>query len=124
MHDIITRRYVRRPDAVEAIQLTNGNVHFIANWCGGKVISGTDLNDPSRSYLGIDLKLIYGNITRVNVGSYIIRELSGRFITLTNEEFIAEYNPESAVHRLQNLEAEHVKEMQNHKFRMNNLVLE
>lgn len=122
MHEIVTRRYVKKPDAVEAIQLTSGNVNFVGNWCGGKVVRGYDLNDPSRKYLGLNVPAIDGRTVRAHIGDYIVRELSGRFTKLTNEQFIAEYQPESALHRLRDLEAKHVHEMQTRRSTFNSKV--
>lgn len=115
MHAIVARRYLKKPDAVEALQVTNGNINFVANWCGGWIISGPDLNDPSKTYLGLDIPLADWCNVRVHIGDYVVREVSGRFTKLTNAQFLAEYEPESAAHRLRDFEAQHVQEMQNHR---------
>lgn len=115
MHEIVMRRYVKRPEAIEAIQLTSANVNFVANWCDGQVVGGYDLNDPSRTYVGLNVRSTDNQSIRVQVGDYIVREVSGRFTKLTADQFVSEYKLENATHRLRALEAKEVRDIHKSK---------
>lgn len=63
-------------------------VYAIADWCGGIAFDSVDYRDAC--YLYIELLTVGGYIT-VSDGNWVLREVSGQFHTMTNQEFASEY---------------------------------
>jgi hypothetical protein len=99
---IVARLFIKRPDPVEAIQLTLTNINFLANWCGGtKVQSGT----PGRQYYGsIDIP-VDNVIVTARLGDYITKNAEGIFDSVTADQFDRDYKPEGVRARLARLKA-------------------
>lgn len=77
-------RFKRKVNSVEAVQVTEDNVFDLARWCGGIA----DVN--TRSLYSHENKLIYPTLEGSKYAMYgvwLIKDESGRFSTLSDEEF-------------------------------------
>lgn len=101
----VARRYIKKPYAVEALQLTRDNVNFVANWCLGNIVRMVNPNDPSDVYIGLDI-VTYSGRVRVQVSDYITKDVRGQFGKISALEFDSDYQRESARERLAFLESE------------------
>lgn len=97
MSAAIAPRYIKKPHAVEAIQLTRTNVEFLANWCGGIVVR------ERQEYISLDIPNLFGAL-RVQVGDYLTKDEHGRFDRVSESEFESKYQPEGVIQRLSRLE--------------------
>ena len=48
-------KYRKKPVVIEAMRVTPTNVHEVAAWCGGRVISEAKPSDPTDVYVGLDI---------------------------------------------------------------------
>lgn len=46
--DIATKKYVRKPLVVEAIQVTSQNFEEVAKWCQGEIVSNNGTEAPEK----------------------------------------------------------------------------
>ena len=99
----VARRYIKKPYAVEALQLTRDNVNFVANWCKGNIVRMVNPKDPSDIYIGLDV-LTYSGQVRIQVSDYITKDVRGMFGKVSELEFEGDYQRESAQERLAFLE--------------------
>jgi len=63
---------------IEAVQLTKGNVHEVAEWCTGKEVTEIDALDPTKTYVGINV-ILWDGLGRVSEGDYLIKDALGEF---------------------------------------------
>lgn len=101
----VARRYVKKPEAIEAIQLTRTNVNFLANWCGGRVVRESKPSDRTDVYIALDMPHLDG-ILRAIVGDYITKDEHGVFGRTKAEIFEISYQREGITANIKRLEAE------------------
>lgn len=89
MNDFV-KRYSRKPKHVEAVQLTEENIHYVAIWCGGKVEDRSESSEDTPIF-ELTVPNVEGNdIT--GVGSFVTHDLSnGRFYVKGANFFLDEY---------------------------------
>jgi hypothetical protein len=107
MSEAVAPRYIKKPHAVEAVQLTRTNVEFLANWCGGVVIR------ERQAYISLDIPNLFGSL-RVQVGDYLTKDEQGRFDRVSESEFESAYQPEGVIERLSRLEKTWSERAQSH----------
>lgn len=88
-----TLQYRKRPENIEAIELTKDNVEEVARWCGGTLNSVRNVlnetNCPNAHSLAIPS--IYGGI-EAEIGTVIVRNSeTGVFSIMTKEHLEREY---------------------------------
>ena len=103
MTDVIARRYIKKPEAVEAIQLTSKNINFLANWCDGNIIRRLKPVDPNNEYFRLDIPTPLGTV-RAYSGDYITKTLYGEFNKVSADRFEREYQNEGMTSKLRRLE--------------------
>ena len=83
MTEIVARQYTRDPKPVEAIQLTPGNIEFVAAWCDGSI----------QSYGAIKVVVIDSTLRNVPVymTDYVLKHVSGVFSACPMRMFETEY---------------------------------
>lgn len=86
----VVRHYNRKPNQVEAVQVSAENVDYIANWCGGKVDREEKPGDPTDVRISLSVPNINGNRT-ATIGHFVVREDDGKFWVRHAEEFLGEY---------------------------------
>lgn len=75
-----TRRFRKRPVEIEAVQLTEGNIIDVAQWCGGHSSSPSRLTIPT----------LEGAMTAID-GDWVIRGVQGEFYSCRADIFRATY---------------------------------
>ncbi len=71
-------KYRKKPVVIEAVQITEENIHTVAKWCGGEVkYANYEGTVPSC----IDLSTLESanGTQRADMGDYIIRGVDGEF---------------------------------------------
>ncbi|QED11727.1 hypothetical protein PP914_gp239 [Arthrobacter phage Qui] len=94
-HDMV-RTYSRKPKHVEAVLLSDGNIHDAAIWCGGRVDDRRETSDNVPIF-ELVVPNVSGNDTAV-IGNVVIRDLSdGRFWVKGANFFFEEYEAPAEV---------------------------
>jgi len=84
----VVKRYQRKPDNLEAIELREHTMATAATWCGG--IVNREVDRGVDAYTEILVPNI-GGTKKGHVGDYLVRRTDGRFDVLKKSEFDAEY---------------------------------
>ena len=82
-------KYRKKPVVIEAMRVTPTNVHEVAAWCGGRVISEAKSSDPTDVYVGLDIPTLEG-VMRAQTyhgGDYVIRGAQGEFYPIKESIF-------------------------------------
>jgi hypothetical protein len=76
----------RRPIKVEAVQVTNQNIHDISEWMGG---------NGKCCYVGKEAKgfFILRNGEVIDIGEWVIKNEDGSFEVQNNFQFVTMYEP-------------------------------
>src|SRR3954454_9702878 len=99
--NIKPEKYVRKPFAVEAIEVTPDNIRDVARWCGGKVKKASpgseEWREHSPQYIKVDvLKPLNDRQTRAYYGDWVLS--SGRgpggFKVYTPQAFSSSFEKE------------------------------
>lgn len=85
---MITERYERLPQEVNAIQMTIDNIYSVARWVKG-IIKGTEL-EKSKQVVDIWNKEKSCEI-RIQVGDFVIKKENGLFEVLSENDFKKTY---------------------------------
>lgn len=89
-----TAKYVRKPFAVEAVEVTPENIYEVAKWCKGKV-KKTDLSRPgSDKYIKVDVnKPLNERQTEAHYGDWVLSADQGRpgFKVYTPKAFLGSF---------------------------------
>lgn len=84
----VVKRYQRKPDNLEAIELREHTMEAAATWCGGEVSRELDRGVDAYTQL---LVPHIGGTKKGLVGDYLVRRANGRFDIMKMAEFINEY---------------------------------
>lgn len=88
----IVKTYVRNPEPIEAVLVTESNIQEVALWCGGRVVKDEPQTDP---YTHVIVPHIAGPL-KVQVGFYLVKGQDGRFYPLKKDELEKKYTETSA----------------------------
>jgi hypothetical protein len=90
------RKYVRRPFAVEAVEVTKDNLRDVARWCGGRVRTSGE-EDPAHKgekYIHVLVKNpLNDRQTRAYVGDWVLSAKAG-FKVYTPKAFTSAFEAE------------------------------
>lgn len=90
------RQYRKKPVVIEAVQINSENVEWVAEWCGGEVISRSFTPDNDETYYGIDINTLEGVMSGLD-RYWIIKGVQGEFYPCKPDIFEATYEPEGLV---------------------------
>lgn len=79
------QRYRKKPEIVEAVEITASTVDSVAQWCGGTVVPGKDWEQA--------LLLNTTDRRSVNVGDFVIKNSEGMFYWMDAQSFRASFDP-------------------------------
>lgn len=85
--DMPTKKFIKRPVEIEAIQVRAWDANSVAHWCGGTVTRNENLH-----CIGIDIKTLEGTM-HANLGDWIIRGINGEFYSCKPDIFSKSYQP-------------------------------
>jgi hypothetical protein len=71
-------KYQRKPEPVDAIQLTTTNAEEVAAWCGGQVNENTKASDPTDVSVTVVFPTLTGPVN-LEVGMFLIKNEKGAF---------------------------------------------
>lgn len=78
--------YQKKPVVVEAQKLSPENADKLAEWCGGLKVEELDAVDSSKTYVGINIPTLEGNM-RASEGDYIVKGTRGEFYPVKEGPF-------------------------------------
>lgn len=83
MSNIVARQYIQAPKPIEAMQLTPGNIEFVAAWCNGLI----------KPYGVTKVVLINSTLksVAVHMTDYILKHYNGVFTVCPMSMFETEY---------------------------------
>lgn len=84
------RKYTSKIVDIDAVELTKDNVAEVAEWCGGRVVTEKDALDEEKTFVGINIPTLEGNM-RGSEGDFIIKGLRGEFYPCKPDVFKAKY---------------------------------
>ena len=102
---MIVKRYKKRPVVIEAVQLSEDNMEYVARWCGGR---------EAFSYEGrrvVNIPTLEGTMIG-QIGDWIIKGISGEFYPCKNDIFEKTYEIESGHTVVDNITAREKKMVQ------------
>lgn len=80
-------RQFRRTGDILAEQLTSENADELARWCNGIVVEEVNPEDPTDTYVGINVPSFDG-IIRVSEGAYLVYDRrTGNFSSMSKSSF-------------------------------------
>jgi hypothetical protein len=84
--------YKEKPvqNEIEAKQLTMDNAIEVASWCGGVYVHEIDPFDENKKFPAINVPTLDGP-KRASQGSYVAKELGGKFVVYSQEQFEAKF---------------------------------
>lgn len=85
---MITERYERVPQEINAIQTTQENIYSVAKWVKG-IIKGTELK-KSKWIIDFYNKEIQKEV-RIEIGDFVIKNEKGLFEVMNEKEFNETY---------------------------------
>lgn len=85
---MITERYERVPQEINAIQTTQENIYSVAKWVKG-IIKGTELK-KSKWIIDFYNKEIQKEV-RIEIGDFIIKKENGQFEVMNESDFNKTY---------------------------------
>lgn len=94
------KMYSKKPVKVEAVQLTQDNLHDVARWCGGRVIEEAKASDPTDVFRALEIPTLEGTMRAlVNrdwtpdgyLGDYVIHGVAGEFYACKPDIFAETY---------------------------------
>lgn len=77
------KRARKKPILIEAVVLTNQNVHQVARWCGGRAVMA--------SLVAIEIPTLEGTM-RADEGDWVVRGIEGEFYPVKESVFRASYD--------------------------------
>ena len=86
-----THQYMKKPENLEVIELTQDNLSQVATWCGGRINDIRNVMSNSIAASSIGVPSLYGAIEAA-VGTFIVRNSeTGAFGVMTKEHLEREY---------------------------------
>lgn len=87
--------HIRKPEPVEARKFNRQTAENVAKWCGGDINEDVKPSDPSdiRVILRVPNLQAQNGFIVANVGDYVAKTESGRFIVYKGDDFEREYQP-------------------------------
>lgn len=83
----------RTPETrLEARRLTKDLAEDIAQWCGGMLVTEIDPQNPSETFVGINVPTQLG-IQRASQGEWIVKLKNGSFTSFSDQDFRDTYEP-------------------------------
>lgn len=86
------KQYVTKPVLVEAWKITPANIELVAKWCSGRV-RGLSVIFPKIRDRGKPLHPASKDNNHYALISDYVVKVKGGFVKLSEEEFLARYNP-------------------------------
>lgn len=86
-----TQSYVKKPERIEAVELTQANLSEVASWCGGRLENIRNVMSDNITASSIGVPSLYGALS-AEIGTFVVRNAeTGVFGVMTREHLENEY---------------------------------
>lgn len=94
---MVAVEYIRKPLPIEAVLVTDKNIEWVANWCGGKIEETQALSDGD-FHISVLIPTLNGVESISGDGSmYLVKSPNGRFSRMLKSVIESEYQINKSV---------------------------
>lgn len=80
------KRYRKKIQTVQAVQITKASIREAAEWCGGRIVEEKDPFDEDQFKVGLNVPTLKG-VLRASEDDYIIKSWETGIVLMSKEEF-------------------------------------